>query len=119
MLKATCHCGNVEIAVPELPGHLVQCTCSLCRRYGALWGYYTRAQAQVSYDPGSVTAYAWNDKVIEFYHCKTCGCLTHYEGIEKTPEDRISINFRMFSPDVYSELTVRTFDGADTWKFID
>ena len=119
MLKSKCHCGAVEIVVPKLPGQLVQCTCSICRRYSALWGHYTRATASVNFDPDSATAYVWNDKVIEFYHCNTCGCLTHYEGIEKTSNERISINFRMFEPSIYTGIPIRTFDGADTWKFID
>lgn len=119
MLKSSCHCGAVAIEVPELPENLIQCTCSICRRYGALWGFYTRTSAKINCDPDSVTAYIWHDKVIEFYHCNTCGCLTHYEGIEKTSSERIAINFRMFKPSEYAGLIVRTFDGADTWKFID
>jgi hypothetical protein len=119
MLKSKCHCGAVEIEVPTLPESLVQCTCSICRRYGALWGHFTRATASVNYKKESVKAYLWNDRVIEFYHCNTCGCLTHYEGVEKTSNERLSINFRMFPPVDFAGVKVRTFDGADTWKFLE
>lgn len=119
MYKATCHCGNVELLVPALPTRLIQCNCSICRRYGALWGHYTRATVTVNYRPESVSAYRWGDQVIEFCHCSECGCVTHYEGVEKTPEERLSINFRMFPSELYSGLPVRLFDGADSWKFID
>ena len=67
----------------------------------------------------SETAYLWNDKVVEFYFCSTCGCLTRYESIEKLEDSRISINARMIAPDMIAALPVRTFDGAATWKFLD
>jgi len=118
-MKATCHCGAIEISVSRLPDKLVKCTCSICRRYGALWGYYTRAEASVSYDNDEITRYIWGDKVIEFVHCNTCGCITHYEGIEKTEDERLAVNFRMFPAAVCLDLPIRTFDGADTWKYID
>lgn len=119
MYKTSCHCGNVEVIVPQLPLQIVQCNCSICRRYGSLWGHYTRATASVKYQPESVVAYVWGDQVIEFYHCADCGCVTHYEGVDKTPEERLSINFRMFLPEVYSGVPIRLFDGAETWQFID
>ena len=119
MLKSSCHCGAVKIEISELPETLIQCTCSICRRYAALWGHLTRRTAKVSFVPGSVSAYMWNDKVIEFYRCNTCGCVTHYEGIAKTENERLSVNFRMFLPAEYEGLEVRTFDGADTWELLD
>lgn len=119
MLTSTCHCGAIRIEISELPKRLIQCTCSICRRYGVLWGHLTRQTAKVSFPIGAATAYVWNDKVIEFYHCNTCGCVTHYEGMEKTDEERLSVNFRMFGPSEYEGIEVRTFDGADTWKLLD
>lgn len=97
----------------------MQCTCSIFSRYGALWGHYTRATAEVCFESGAVTAYVWNDRVIEFYHCNNCGWVTHYEDIEKTPGERLSVNFKMFSPECYTSVPIKTFDGADTWEFID
>jgi len=119
MLKSSCHCGAVQIETTEMPKWLTQCTCSICRRYGTLWGHLTRKTARVSFEPGAASAYVWNDKVIEFYHCNTCGCVTHYEGMEKTEEERVSVNFRMFAPEEIEDIEVRIFDGADTWKFLD
>tara|TARA_R110002110_G_scaffold376446_1_gene586280 strand:+ start:33996 stop:34358 length:363 start_codon:yes stop_codon:yes gene_type:complete len=119
LLKTSCHCGAVQIEISELPERLIQCTCSICRRYAALWGHLTRKTAKVSFAPGAASAYLWNDKIIEFYHCNTCGCVTHYEGVEKTEHERLSVNFRMFPVNSIKGIEVRTFDGADTWKFID
>lgn len=44
MQKASCHCGKVRIEIGTLPATVTDCNCSLCRRYGALWGYYRRDQ---------------------------------------------------------------------------
>ena len=59
------------------------------------------------------------DKCIEFYHCKTCGCTTHYESIEKDKDSRIAVNTRMMRREDVSDIALRTFDGADTWEFLD
>jgi hypothetical protein len=67
----------------------------------------------------AMEAYIWNDRVIEFYHCKTCGCVTHYESASKGEDSRVAVNCRMMPPEIIAGITVRTFDGADTWKYID
>lgn len=119
MLKSSCHCGAIQIEIDSLPKSLTQCTCSICRRYASLWGYYTRSSARASFEADAVTVYQWNDRVIEFYSCKSCGCVTHYEGVDKTPNERLAVNFRMFPLSVWQNLDIKTFDGADTWKYLD
>lgn len=63
--------------------------------------------------------YSWGDKSLEFYFCHKCGCLTHYESIEKQDDSRIAVNARMISPMDVAKLKLRTFDGADTWKYLE
>ncbi len=118
MLSASCHCGAVQIEVDNKPETLTECTCSICRRYGAQWAFYSRKTAIVTCAADAVSAYAWGDKSIEFYHCVTCGCLTHYESTKKTDDSRIAVNARMMSPADIADANVRTFDGADTWKYL-
>jgi hypothetical protein len=120
MQTASCHCGAVQIDIAEMPDTLTQCTCSICRRYAALWAYCTTETATVKAAPGATTIYMWNDCVIEFYHCNTCGCMTHYEDVDKSPGSRIAVNARMmdYSADI-AGIKIRTFDGADTWQYID
>lgn len=119
MIEASCHCGAVRIEVDALPETLTQCTCSICRRYAGLWAYRTRRTARVVSGSDRLTAYLWGDKGIEFYHCSTCGCVTHYESTEKRDDSRFAVNVRMMSPDDIAGLRIRTFDGAETWKYID
>lgn len=63
--------------------------------------------------------YSWGDKLIEFFHCSQCGCLTRYEDIDKRAEGRFAVNARMIAPGAIASLRIRTFDGAETWKYLD
>lgn len=118
MLSASCHCGNVKLEVSRKPQVLTECNCSMCRRYGALWAYYTRKSVRVISPPEMMKAYMWGDKGIEFYHCLNCGCITHYESVIKDPDSRFVVNARMMSLEIITSTRRKKFDGADTWKFI-
>ena len=87
----------------------------LCRALGVL---HARSRARRE-GQRRVAAYVWDDKVIEFYHCRHCGCCTHYESVEKNDDSRFAINARCFAPEELAPLRVRHFDGADTWKYLD
>ncbi len=52
MIEASCHCGTVRFAVETAPGEVNDCNCSICRRYGALWAYYKRAQVRSATENG-------------------------------------------------------------------
>ncbi len=124
MFTASCHCGAIQLEIDEKPQTLTECTCSICHRLGAQWAYYTRQQIRVIGQSNekatdAKTAYLWGDKCIEFYHCKTCGCTTHYESVEKHYDSRIAVNTRMMRRQDTAGIKVRKFDGADTWEFLD
>ena len=119
MIRASCHCGAVVMEASAPPSSVTSCNCSICRRYAALWAPYTRAEARLVQGADRVGAYVWGDRMIEFYHCRDCGCCTHYESVEKSADSRFRINARCFAPEVLAPLAVRHFDGADTWRFLD
>jgi len=119
MLKASCHCGAVRIEATRRTPTVTECNCSVCRRYGARWAYYTRKTARLVDGEHALIGYRWGDESIEFCHCKTCGCLTHYESTEKSEDSRFAINARMFSPEDIEGVRVRHFDGALSWKYLD
>jgi hypothetical protein len=119
VLFGSCHCGAVSFELDHGPNALTDCNCSVCRRYGSLWAYYTRETARIEFAPDAVTAYSWGDRQIEFFHCKRCGCLTHYESVQKQPDSRIAVNTRMLDAADVAGIQVRHFDGADTWKYLD
>ena len=116
---ASCHCGNVRITIPEFPNTVTSCNCSLCRRYGALWAYFKFAQVQLEAAAAKLAPYRWGDCTIDFWHCTKCGCLTHYTSVDKGPGSRFAVNTRMLPPDAMETLTVRHFDGAKSWQYLD
>jgi hypothetical protein len=117
MIKGSCHCGAVSWRTPALPEHLTQCTCSVCRRTGALWGEVDPAATQLS-GLEHAREYLTGDKTLAFVFCSVCGNLSHWRS---RPEhgDRMKLNFRLADPALIKDLRVRTFDGADTWRFLD
>ena len=73
MIRASCHCGAVVIEADRAPRGFTECNCSICRRLGARWAYYTRKSVRIVAGAEQVAAYVWGDKRIEFYRCQACG----------------------------------------------
>jgi len=119
VLSGRCHCGAVQIELARVPESVTECNCSICGRYGARWAYYERKTARIVDPAGLLRSYSWGDKEIEFCHCSRCGCLTHYENLEKEPESRIAVNARMLDAAKVAQIPVRHFDGAVSWEYVE
>ena len=117
-IKGRCHCGRIQYEVAFLPERVTQCNCSICQRYAAVWGYYRRDEVMLTIADDARASYTCSDKVLEFVHCRHCGCMTHYEDLEKAPESRVALNFHMLDDLSWQSLPVRFFDGADRWQEI-
>lgn len=113
MIKAQCHCGNIELSVENLPDEFTQCNCSICRRLAAKWIYYKTDKVQVSHKNEPSQTYIWGDKCIAFHHCPECGCATHYSSVAGSDFDRIAINANMLDPNTIKNLKTRRFNGAE------
>jgi len=105
--EASCHCGAVTITVEAAPAQVTDCNCSICRRYGTLWAYYTLSQVQVG---GETDTYEWDDKSLKFHRCKICGCVTHWSP--NNGRDRMGVNARLMAPEVLGAAVVHKLDGA-------
>jgi len=96
-MNLSCYCGAVEIEFqdsPDSPDSLTSCNCSVCNRYGALWGYFKPNEVKISCDSAAFGKYTWGDEYLSFCHCKKCGCVTHYETLEKAESPVIALNFK-------------------------
>ncbi len=118
MIEASCHCGAVHIEVETAPEAVTDCNCSICRRYGTRWAYYSPKQVRITPAETATEIYKWGDKRLEFHRCRVCGCVTHWAAVEKT-HDRMGVNTRLMAPEVVAAARVRKLDGADTWKYLD
>ena len=98
MIRAACHCEAVRFAIAEAPKWVLDCSCTICRRYGALWTYCTGADPVTLVerpDPAATATYSWNMNYFAFHHCRTCGCVTHFEAIDRDPSEIWGLNARM------------------------
>jgi hypothetical protein len=41
MIESSCHCGAAKLEILDVPEEVTDCHCSICRRYAALWAYYS------------------------------------------------------------------------------
>lgn len=119
MLIADCHCGRVRIEVAGSPEYLVDCNCSICRRYGALWAFYKLQAARIEGAEQHADGYIWGEKTISTFHCRHCGCVTHWLPLQPKPDGSFAINARLLPPTVTQDLRVRRFDGAVSWSYLD
>jgi hypothetical protein len=110
MIDAACHCGAVRFEIASPPPSVTECTCSICRRLGVRWAYYHPDQVKVICAPDATAIYMWNDRCIEFHHCRVCGCTTHYEGVGGEP--RRAVNARLIATGDLEGIPIRLFDGA-------
>jgi hypothetical protein len=118
-IHASCHCGAVRIEVARTPRKLTQCNCSICRRYGVLWAYYTRKSVKIIARVNARSAYSRRENGLEFYHCRTCGCLTHYESPKKGTDGRVAVNARMMDQLAVARIPIKMLDGDATWRTLD
>jgi hypothetical protein len=112
MIEASCHCGAVRLEVEVPPAEVAECNCSICRRYGVLWAYYPLDQVRVLPSDPPTNIYMWNDRVIEFHHCRTCGCVSHWSPVDRG-HNRMAVNARLMDPEILAGASVRYLDGAN------
>jgi hypothetical protein len=117
-MTGSCHCGAVNLEVTTAPTEVTSCNCSICRRLGTLWAYYEPAHVTIT---GATATYHWGDKSIDFHHCATCGCTTHWSPrASRDNAGRMGINARLLEPNSLAGARVRRLDGAsEDWKYLD
>jgi hypothetical protein len=119
MLEGSCHCGAARWQLAEMPESATACSCTACRRYGALWAYgYEGETIRFS---GPTTAYVRGDSAggsLSFNFCPRCGGVTHWYGLSTDDRGRrrVAVNLRMTAPGPIAHLPIDHFDGLDKWE---
>lgn len=122
MVRAACHCGVVRITMEPAPNWVLDCNCSICRRYGTLWAYTWDRIAKRDFNAtllqgaSELEAYIWGNRWIGFWRCKACGCVTHHTALQE-PEKIRAINARMFANFDTGSVTIHRSDNAHTGWF--
>ena len=79
-IKATCHCGAVELEL-FLPNgfDLSRCNCSICIRKGAIVSSVLFDDLKISKGADLLKLYQFNTKTAKHYFCSICGIYTHHQ----------------------------------------
>lgn len=117
MIEASCHCGAVRLEIDVAPTEVTDCNCSICRRYGVLWAYYSPRQVRFRRPPVT-DGYVWDDRRIRFHRCRVCGCVSHWAAVDEAV-DRMGVNARLMAPEVMAGARMRHLDGAVTEGYLD
>ena len=117
MIEATCHCGAVKLGLPSAPDSATECNCSFCRRAAARWAYYAPADVKMP-RAGATQPYVWGERMLAFHRCRSCGIATHGQSLDGAQE-RMAINARLIDGLDWDQVTIRHFDGAGTWEYVD
>jgi hypothetical protein len=120
MIKAACHCGAVRFEIADAPTWVLDCNCTLCRRYGALWSYYQgddQAKLIAKPRPDSTFTYLWGDKEIATHHCKICGCTTHLQAVNSPGAVIFGVNARMMVGLDPAKVQLRQIDNGHSGYF--
>jgi hypothetical protein len=95
---------------------VTECNCSICRRYGTRWAYYTAGTVRIVGHPRHTDSYSWGQRRIRLVRCRHCGCVTHWEASGGDATSRLGVNVRNFEPGTIGRVRLRLLDGADTWR---
>jgi hypothetical protein len=117
MIKASCHCGAVTLEIAAAPTEVTDCNCSICRRYGVRWAYYSPKDVTVSALQPTDT-YMWDDRSIVFHRCANCGCVSHWSSVDPA-RDHMGVNARLMEPGEVAGARIRHLDGAVTERYLD
>ena len=112
--QGSCHCGAIKFSYEgEEITQALRCTCSICRRKGALMS--TEAipveALKIDADPDDVGLYQFDSKVARHYFCKQCGIYTRNEMLRIPGHCRV--NLGCIDDIDTSGMEVTVFDGAN------
>jgi len=110
MISGVCHCGAVQWRSEVMPQSATSCSCTACRRYGALWAYGREGEdVTVS---GPATTYTKGRWVV-FHFCSRCGCMVYWRALKPDNEGRFGMGFnlRLAEPQVVAHIPISRHDG--------
>ena len=114
LVRAACHCTSIKLQVRR-PKWVLDCNCTICRRYGALWTYPRVGEVELIAGEHQLEAYCWGDRDLAFQRCTECGCVTHFSSVA---EQRIyAVNARMIPTLDPSNVEVHQRNNSHTGFF--
>lgn len=100
-LTIQCHCSRLKISYPSKPTSLNACHCSVCYKYGVLWGYFPGNEVTITESDGAtIQDYIRSDEGrtghLAFRRCSHCGCVMCWSRLKEGPKTlSTGVNFRL------------------------
>lgn len=115
-MTGQCLCGAVRIVTETVPDFIHDCNCTLCRKSGGAWGYFTSSQVQTCGKTVPVMRCDKEDPAAEVHSCASCFTTTHFVMASSFtdkhgPIDMVGVNMRLFVPNDLLGVEVRFPDG--------
>jgi hypothetical protein len=103
-LQGGCHCGAVRFEAELADGFntIRRCTCSLCRRRGAIAVSAKLGGVTITQGADRLSSYRFNTGTAEHFFCSVCGIYTHHQ--------------RRSNPNEYG-VNVACLDGVSPFDF--
>jgi len=111
--RGSCHCGRVSFELDAKLDYVMECSCSLCRRVGALWHGASDASLRITAGEDELTLYQFNTMTAKHYFCRRCG--VHPFSRPRLDPGRWAVNVRCIEGVDLASLALRRFDGAN-WE---
>jgi hypothetical protein len=117
MSTATCHCEAVVLQLSHQPTEVFECSCSICRKLGVLWAYYSLDQVTFVKGQGTTRRYIWNKRGIEFHSCATYGCTTHWFPTDPEERRKMGVNAGLVDGLNRTSTQLRHVDAGENKSF--
>ncbi|KAL7810081.1 Mss4-like protein [Trichoderma aethiopicum] len=122
----SCHCGAVTVAAASTPldetyEGAIECNCSICERYAAIWVYRPNKAVVLAGDEANIGRYQFNTRALTKVFCKICGVVMANqfktltdEEVEALPELPRKIYDAQHE---YTGVNGRVLQGVDVGRF--
>jgi hypothetical protein len=112
-LQGSCHCGAVRFEMRGPIRRAMRCTCSICRRVGAVWHRSDDAGLRILSGEDQLVPYQFGTRTATHYFCRNCG--VHPLRRPRLDPTVWVVNLRCVDGVDLDALAVSTFDGAN-WE---
>ncbi len=115
LYHGSCHCGAIKFEVEADLSKITRCTCSICRKKGALLTRAKPSDLRIVEGEEAMALYQFNKKIAKHYFCAECG--VHTFGHPRAAPDMLVINVNTLDDFDVNEATyeLNIFDGKN-WE---
>lgn len=117
-MTSNCLCGAARVTIEAKPEFIHDCNCSLCRKSGGAWAYFSASQVQIDGKTSFAMRKDKKNPAAEVHSCASCATTTHFVMAKSFtdkhgPIDMVGVNMRLFDIADIKGVEVRFPDGKE------